>query len=115
MNTHMYLYNQEDQRRFTIKMICKTLLSLFVQTAEDYSRLYIENSGGEYSKFHGYAYDGVWVIARAIDQIIQTNGGSYSLNDFRGERLHAALNETNFQGVTVILLILYAINFTLSW
>lgn len=71
------------------------------QTASKYARLYARRSKGVYSKFHGYAYDGVWVVARALHQIIEQNGGNYSLSDFQGERLHAALNDTNFLGVTV--------------
>ena len=54
-----------------------------------------------YSKFHGYAYDGIWVIARALDTIIRQNGGWYRLRDFKGERIMQALNDTNFIGVTV--------------
>lgn len=54
-----------------------------------------------YSKFHGYAYDGIWVIAMAIDTIIKQNGGHYNLSEFRGEKINLALNETNFTGVTV--------------
>jgi len=54
------------------------------------------------SKFHGYAYDAVWTIALAVDSIIADRRGRYDAADFRGERrLHAALNRTDFVGVTV--------------
>ena len=71
------------------------------QTATRYESLYNRVRNGEYSRFHGYAYDGVWVIARALDAIIKQNGGWYSLSDFRNERLYNMLNDTDFRGVTV--------------
>jgi len=75
------------------------------QTAEQYRRQYerrTSDSGGSYSKFHGYAYDAVWTIALAVNSIVVDRGGRYKAEDFRGgDRLHAALNDTNFLGVTV--------------
>lgn len=56
-----------------------------------------------YSKFHGYAYDAVWTIALAVDAVLRRRNGRYDAGDFRGDgrRLHAALNRTDFLGVTV--------------
>lgn len=71
------------------------------QTSSDYDNIYNNVRGEHYSRFHGYAYDGVWVIARALDTIINLNGGVYSHSDFRNEKMHAILNDTNFVGVTV--------------
>jgi ABC-type branched-subunit amino acid transport system substrate-binding protein len=72
-----------------------------LQTAAEYKIQYDKRRGSAYSKFHGYAYDGIWVIAKAIDTIIKQNGGDYTMDDFRSERIQSALNETNFVGVTV--------------
>ncbi|KAI0215382.1 Gamma-aminobutyric acid type B receptor subunit 2 [Lamellibrachia satsuma] len=69
-------------------------------TAAEYNKLYDSTRGGNYSKFHGYAYDGIWVIAKAIDTVIRENGGQYNLRDFRGESIQRALNDTDFEGVT---------------
>ena len=55
-----------------------------------------------HSKFHGYAYDAVWTIALAVDSIVAGRRGRYDARDFRGDRrLYAALNRTDFVGVTV--------------
>ncbi|KAK2193416.1 hypothetical protein NP493_13g08014 [Ridgeia piscesae] len=69
-------------------------------TATEYNDLYEATRGGNYSKFHGYAYDGIWVIAKAIDSVIRENGGQYNFRDFRGEGIQRALNDTDFEGVT---------------
>ncbi|ELT87875.1 hypothetical protein CAPTEDRAFT_222380 [Capitella teleta] len=73
------------------------------RTAEEYHQLYEDTrkrANAPYSKFHGYAYDGIWVIARAIDSLVRQNQGRFDLEDFRNDRLHATLNDTNFVGVT---------------
>ena len=70
-----------------------------------------------YSKYHGYAYDGIWTIALALDHVIKTHMTSrryrrYSLNDvgdadgdndivFGFNQTTEALNLTDFIGVTV--------------
>jgi len=75
-----------------------------LQTAKDYrQRLYEQRtSDRSYSKFHGYAYDAVWTIALAVHSIVADRGGRFDAGDFRGSgRLHAALNGTDFLGVTV--------------
>jgi gamma-aminobutyric acid type B receptor len=72
------------------------------QTASGYARRYNKRRGDEYSKYHGYAYDGIWVIAKALDIIIRQRNGHLSLeNDLRTITIHQALNETDFRGVTV--------------
>ncbi|XP_067655790.1 gamma-aminobutyric acid type B receptor subunit 2-like [Haliotis asinina] len=66
-----------------------------------YEALYKEWSGTQFSKFHGYAYDGVWVIAKAIDTLLAgTNPDLISEDTFRGPNVGKVLNETNFLGVT---------------
>jgi len=81
------------------------LLTCCFQTAEDYQRVYGQRtSATSRSKFHGYAYDAVWTIALAVDSVIADRRGRYEARDFRGGgagRLHAALNRTDFVGVTV--------------
>lgn len=61
---------------------------------------------GEYSKYHAYAFDGVWVIAKVVEHILKqhTNASKSRLlyeSLFRGDYISAALNDTNFRGVTV--------------
>ena len=75
----------------------------FTQTAGEYRRRFERRTSyRSYSKFHGYAYDAVWTIALAVDSVIADRGGRYDAGDFRGgSRLHAALNQTDFLGVTV--------------
>ena len=68
--------------------------------------------GEEYSTFHGYAYDGVWVMARAMDSVLRTLSARGDLARFKNfnysdtrllEMFSKAMNETNFRGVTVKL------------
>lgn len=64
----------------------------------------------DYSKFHGYAYDGLWAIALAIRQVskrIRAEFQNVSLDNFHyrdpfwGRMFREALNQTSFVGVTV--------------
>jgi hypothetical protein len=64
----------------------------------------------DYSKFHGYAYDGLWSIALAIGQVnrrIQKEYRNVTLDNFQyrdpfwGRMFREALNQTSFVGVTV--------------
>uniref|UniRef100_UPI00358F6F03 gamma-aminobutyric acid type B receptor subunit 2 n=1 Tax=Myxine glutinosa TaxID=7769 RepID=UPI00358F6F03 len=69
-------------------------------------------SGDPYSKFHGYAYDGIWVIAKMAQRSLELfrttgkGGGNSTLQAFdhsypqRGQIFLQAMNETNFFGVT---------------
>lgn len=78
-------------------------------TASEYQVQYRRYSGGEYSRFHGYAYDGIWAIALAIQAVIRklrTDGSSESLENFKyrnakwGDLFREALNNISFHGVT---------------
>lgn len=57
-----------------------------------------------YRKYHGYAYDGIWAIARALDSIIKKNGGKLDVDAVRTRELQAELKKTKFLGVTVSVL-----------
>lgn len=70
----------------------------------------------EYSRFHGYAYDGIWAIAlaiQAVDKKLRMRNSPLTIEDFQyrdpfwAELFREALNETHFDGVTVSLLSLY--------
>ena len=69
----------------------------------------MRKSKGNYSKFHAYAFDGVWVIAHVVDKLIKRAKYTTEMTSqisseiFRGDNVSAALNETNFTGVTVRL------------
>ncbi|XP_059157724.1 gamma-aminobutyric acid type B receptor subunit 2-like [Physella acuta] len=68
------------------------------RTSSEYQQLYDEARGSEYSKYHGYAYDGVWVIAKALDRLLEDTPLSADL--FRGHAVGRVLNDTGFMGVT---------------
>ncbi|RUS81651.1 hypothetical protein EGW08_010568 [Elysia chlorotica] len=68
------------------------------KTPREYLALYEAARGSEYSKYHGYAYDGVWVVAKALDRLL--DDVSVSPEDFRGPLVGKVLNETAFVGVT---------------
>lgn len=64
----------------------------------------------EYSRFHGYAYDGIWAIALAIqtvDKKLRMRNSHRTIEDFHyrdpfwAQLFREALNETDFDGVTV--------------
>lgn len=75
--------------------------------------------GKEYSRFHGYTYDGVWTAALAIQEVArkvhQSSHDKGTLNrtiaDFQyrdrewEDLFLEALKETSFEGVTVTTLI----------
>ncbi|XP_033638880.1 gamma-aminobutyric acid type B receptor subunit 2-like [Asterias rubens] len=78
-------------------------------TPKEYEELYNANRGDEYSTFHGYAYDGVWVMAKAFDSVLETLRARGDLDRFWNfdytddgllEMFTKAMNETNFRGVT---------------
>ena len=72
-----------------------------LQTAQAYRKLYNRKRKKDYSKYHGYAYDGIWVIAKAIDNVLHQTRGRFNMDDFRSPSFQAALNDTSFRGVTV--------------
>jgi hypothetical protein len=84
---------------------------LLFQTPQQYEREYnSKRSGVGPSKFHGYAYDGIWVIAKTLQRAMETLHASsrhQRIQDFNytdhtlGRIILNAMNETNFFGVTV--------------
>lgn len=74
---------------------------LSTQTPRQYLEAYNARRGSHYSRFHGYAYDGIWVIALAIDSILKQSRGAWTVADLRSSKMHDALNDTDFMGVTV--------------
>ncbi|KAK3594105.1 hypothetical protein CHS0354_040872 [Potamilus streckersoni] len=73
-------------------------------TSAQYLANYTTRSGGIYSKYHGYAFDGIWVIAHAVDTILKRmqvrRRKDVNSSIFRGDQMLSALNITNFIGVT---------------
>ncbi|XP_046400524.1 gamma-aminobutyric acid type B receptor subunit 2-like [Ischnura elegans] len=93
-------------------------------TASEYREEYDLRRGGEYSRFHGYTYDGVWAIALAIQHVsrrllhrtnpVEVKGGpgqpprrlrsvaaDFRYRDETWEKLFLeALKNTSFEGVT---------------
>lgn len=75
----------------------------------EYEAMYTNKRENEYSRFHGYAYDGVWAIAFAIRSVyekLRNLNSPLTLKDFRygdpfwAQLFKEALNETQFTGVT---------------
>lgn len=88
----------------------------FYQTAAEYEGQYEKRRENEYSRFHGYAYDGIWAIALAIQKVSQklkAFGRTKSFRDFQhrdpfwGQLFRDSLNETSFTGVTVSFIFLF--------
>jgi hypothetical protein len=84
----------------------------FLQTADEYRLEYDSRRGSEYSRFHGYTYDGVWAVALAIQHVahhIRQHRKNETVVDFQyrdplWEYLFLnALGNTSFEGVTVRL------------
>ncbi|XP_049881941.1 gamma-aminobutyric acid type B receptor subunit 2 [Pectinophora gossypiella] len=78
-------------------------------TAKDYQVEYDRRRGIEYSRFHGYTYDGIWAMALAIQTVAQRVKLKYkekTVQDFRyrdkeWEQLFLdALSNVTFEGVT---------------
>ncbi|GAB1598328.1 uncharacterized protein LOC115214515 [Argonauta hians] len=69
-------------------------------TPATYLAKYNKKRGNEYSKFHGYAFDGIWVIAKAFDRLARKRKRRHTPLAFTREEVTAALNATNFVGVT---------------
>jgi hypothetical protein len=87
-------------------------LSFHFQTTYEYEAEYTRVRKNEYSRFHGYAYDGIWAIAFAIRSVyekLRNLNSPLTLKDFRyrdpfwAQLFKEALNETQFYGVTVSL------------
>ncbi|EFA04929.1 gamma-aminobutyric acid type B receptor subunit 2 [Tribolium castaneum] len=78
-------------------------------TADEYNMEYDSRRGNEYSRFHGYTYDGIWAVALAIKNVahrIRVIKRNLTVSDFRyhdpiWEKLFLdALRNTSFEGVT---------------
>ncbi|XP_021203983.1 gamma-aminobutyric acid type B receptor subunit 2 isoform X1 [Bombyx mori] len=78
-------------------------------TAKDYQVEYDRRRGMEYSRFHGYTYDGIWAMALAIQTVAQRvklRNKEKTVQDFRyrdkeWEQLFLdALSNVTFEGVT---------------
>ena len=64
---------------------------------------YNRRRGSEYSRFHGYTYDGIWALALAIQYVLE-NGHAlqnfqYHTKEWESAFLEA-LGNTSFEGVT---------------
>ncbi|XP_028820374.1 gamma-aminobutyric acid type B receptor subunit 2 isoform X2 [Denticeps clupeoides] len=82
------------------------------RTPQEYEREYTrerEQKGVEASKFHGFAYDGIWVIAKTLTRVMellrhkeqQDAYHNFTLDDREvGKLVLDVMNETNFFGVT---------------
>lgn len=91
------------------------ILSVFFifQTPKEYEREYsreLQQKGVEASKFHGFAYDGIWVIAKTLTRVRellrikqrQNIYHNFTVDDREvGKMVLDVMNETNFYGVTV--------------
>lgn len=83
------------------------------QTPDEYQVEYDSRRGTEYSRFHGYSYDGIWAVALAIQHVsrrIRHYRRNQTVADFKyrdplWEKLFLeALKNTSFEGVTVSIL-----------
>ena len=84
-----------------------------LQTPDEYQVEYDSRRGNEYSRFHGYTYDGIWAVALAIQHVsrrIRHYRRNQTVADFKyrdplWEKLFLeALKNTSFEGVTVSLM-----------
>ncbi|XP_038105232.1 gamma-aminobutyric acid type B receptor subunit 2 isoform X1 [Culex quinquefasciatus] len=73
-------------------------------TADEYLAEYNSRRGNEYSRFHGYTYDGIWAVASAIQYVSQRKELSLTHFEYRNSRWEdiflEALKNTSFEGVT---------------
>ncbi|XP_050081656.1 gamma-aminobutyric acid type B receptor subunit 2 [Anopheles aquasalis] len=73
-------------------------------TADEYLTEYNSRRGSEYSRFHGYTYDGIWAVASAIQYVSQRKEHSLTRFEYRVKQWEdiflEALKNTSFEGVT---------------
>ncbi|XP_035901964.1 gamma-aminobutyric acid type B receptor subunit 2 isoform X2 [Anopheles stephensi] len=73
-------------------------------TPDEYLTEYNSRRGGEYSRFHGYTYDGIWAVASAIQYVSQRKEHSLTHFEYRVKNWEdiflEALKNTSFEGVT---------------
>uniref|UniRef100_A0A674H3M9 Gamma-aminobutyric acid type B receptor subunit 2 n=1 Tax=Taeniopygia guttata TaxID=59729 RepID=A0A674H3M9_TAEGU len=88
----------------------KTNKTISGRTPQQYEKEYNARRGdGQSSKFHGYAYDGIWVIANSLQRAMRylnSTNEHQKIEDFNysnqklGNIFLSAMNETRFFGVT---------------
>ncbi|KAF7691344.1 gamma-aminobutyric acid type B receptor subunit 2 [Silurus meridionalis] len=89
----------------------KQIKGISGRTPQEYEHEYTrerEQKGVEASKFHGFAYDGIWVIAKTLSRVMEQLGQKRHdvyhnmTKDDRevGKLVLDVMNETNFFGVT---------------
>ncbi|KFB46262.1 AGAP004595-PA-like protein [Anopheles sinensis] len=73
-------------------------------TADEYLTEYNSRRGSEYSRFHGYTYDGIWAVASAIQYVSQRKEHTLTRFEYRDKAWEdiflEALKNTSFEGVT---------------
>ncbi|XP_017141898.1 gamma-aminobutyric acid type B receptor subunit 2 isoform X1 [Drosophila miranda] len=73
-------------------------------TADEYLVEYDRLRGTEYSRFHGYTYDGIWAAALAIQYVAEKREDILTHFDYRVQDWEdvflEALRNTSFEGVT---------------
>ncbi|XP_017007597.2 gamma-aminobutyric acid type B receptor subunit 2 isoform X2 [Drosophila takahashii] len=73
-------------------------------TADEYLVEYDRLRGTEYSRFHGYTYDGIWAAALAIQYVAEKREDLLTHFDYRVKDWESvfleALRNTSFEGVT---------------
>ncbi|CAH1785979.1 unnamed protein product [Owenia fusiformis] len=76
----------------------------------EYTAEYNKRRKKNYSKFHGYAYDGIWTIAKALHAMVSTpdsrtkrSASEEIAQLFWTPELRSSLNNTHFQGVTGVV------------
>lgn len=98
---------------FSFSLLFFSICFLF-QTPDQYRVEYDSRRGKEYSRFHGYTYDGIWAVALAIQHVtrrIRHFRRNQTISDFKyrdelWEKLFLeALGNTSFKGVTVSTLL----------
>ncbi|MBN3305671.1 gamma-aminobutyric acid type B receptor subunit 2 [Amia ocellicauda] len=90
----------------------KQIAGVSGRTPQEYEREYNViriQKGVESSKFHGFAYDGIWVIAKTLTKVMEILREKERHNNYRnftvddkevGKMVLDVMNETNFFGVT---------------
>uniref|UniRef100_A0A8D0DRG2 Gamma-aminobutyric acid type B receptor subunit 2 n=1 Tax=Salvator merianae TaxID=96440 RepID=A0A8D0DRG2_SALMN len=88
----------------------KQIKTISGRTPQQYEAEYNHRRGNvEASKFHGFAYDGIWVIAKTLQQamkILNATNKNQKIEDFNytnkelGKIFLDAMNQTSFFGVT---------------
>ncbi|XP_015676348.2 gamma-aminobutyric acid type B receptor subunit 2, partial [Protobothrops mucrosquamatus] len=88
----------------------KQIKTISGRTPQQYEEEYDQRRGNvEPSKFHGFAYDGIWVIAKTLQQamkILNATNRNQKIEDFNytnkelGKIFLDAMNQTSFFGVT---------------